>query len=205
MRRASLLTKILYSVIPLVALASCSKDTGPLLDPSRVLSAVAADEAIQMAGGNKNITVIVPAPGWEAVTLMAKGLEAEAKKRGISVATKATNVGDPMKGDFGWKSADFINALAAAPDTGAIVSLAGAPLLKPAEIPRVPSTHPPILIVATAQLVPGDQMQLARLLDAKIIQAAIIDGGDPSATKSAKADATHELFAQNYRILRRPD
>jgi len=46
---------------------------------------------------------------------------------------------------------------------------------------------------------------LARLLEARVIQLAIIDGGDPSAKPAAKADPTRELFAQNYRILCRPD
>ena len=67
-----------------------------------------------------------------------------------------------------------------------------------------------MLVVATASLgnVPGiwgDPIQLARLLEAKTIDLAIIDGADPAAQPSGKSDAAHALFAQNYRILRRPN
>ena len=51
----------------------------------------------------------------------------------------------------------------------------------------------------------GDHVQLARLLEARVIQLAIIDGASPAANPAAKPDATRELFARNYRILRRPD
>jgi len=67
-----------------------------------------------------------------------------------------------------------------------------------------------VLVVATSTLgnvpgVPVDRMQLARALDSKAIRLAIIDGADSSPEKPAKVDAVHELFAQHYRILRRPD
>ena len=67
-----------------------------------------------------------------------------------------------------------------------------------------------MLVVATMTLgtVPGvasDRSLLANLLEAGIIQLAIVDGADPSAPTAAKGDADHELFAQNYRILRRPN
>jgi hypothetical protein len=43
-------------------------------------------------------------------------------------------------------------------------------------------------------------------MDAKIIQLAIVDGSPASAAQfPGKTDATHQLFAQNYRILRSPD
>jgi hypothetical protein len=48
-------------------------------------------------------------------------------------------------------------------------------------------------------------MLLANLLEARIIQLAIVDGEDPEALKAAKGDATQELFARNYRILLPPN
>jgi hypothetical protein len=107
----------------------------------------------------------------------------------------------------GLKAADFLDVLEKSADVGAIVSLVGAPLLKPGDLARVPAQHPPVLVVATAMLgnlpgVAGEPMRLARLLDARVIQVAIVDGSDPTASK---AEPTHELFAQHYRILRRPD
>jgi hypothetical protein len=65
-------------------------------------------------------------------------------------------------------------------------------------------------VVATMMLgtVPGvasNRSLVMNLLAAKIIQLAIIDGADPPAPKTGKSDGTHELFAQNYRILRPAD
>jgi hypothetical protein len=75
---------------------------------------------------------------------------------------------------------------------------------------RVGPGHPPVLVVATASLgnkigVHTDPLLLARLLEAKIIQLAIIDGTEPAALAAGKPDARRELFAQHYRILRRPE
>jgi hypothetical protein len=173
-----------------------------LVDSRRALSAVAAEEAATMAGEKKQVTMIVPEASWETAAAVTRDFETALKKRGFFVIAKTVNVGDPMKGDFGLKAADFFDLLEKSPDAGAIVSLVGAPLLKPGEFQRVSATHPPILVVATVQLVPGDRMQLARLLDAKIIQAAIIDGADPNAKPTDKADAAHKLFARNFRIQR---
>ena len=111
----------------------------------------------------------------------------------------------------GLKAADFFEALEKSADAGAVVSFAGAPLLQQGDAARLSTgQHPPVLVVATMTLgtVPGvatDRLLLANLLEAGVIQLAIVDGADPAAPKTAKDDANHELFAQNYHILRRPD
>lgn len=198
---------LLLCVLPL-ALAACRpKETRALLQPSEALGAVLADQTAQLAGAKKSIAVITPDANWGPASTVEESFKAALQKQGFAVVTaKAANLGDPMRsGEVGLKAADFLEVLQKSSDAGAIVSLAGAPLLKPAD--RVPAEHPPVLVVSTAMLgnlpgVPGDRMQLGRLLETRIIQLAIIDGAEPSA---AKADATHELFAQHYRILRRPD
>lgn len=107
------------------------------------------------------------------------------------------------------KAADFIEALDKSAGAGAVVSFAGAPLLQQSDAARLSTgQHPPVLVVATMTLgtVPGvasDRLLLANLLEAGIIQLAIVDGADPSAPAAGKGDADHELFVQNYRILRR--
>jgi hypothetical protein len=181
----------------LLSLTSCSKESGTLADLGHVLSAGTVDEAVKMAGANKRITLIVAEPGWKAATTVADELEAALKKRGVMVARKGVNIGDPMGNSFGLKSGDFFDAIAGASDTGAIVSLVGAPVIKAGEPSRLGATHPPILIVTTSQLVPGDQTVLMRLLDEKVIDAAIVDGTDTAAPKSE--------FSAHYRILRRPN
>ncbi len=113
-------------------------------------------------------------------------------------------------GKVGLKGQDFLEALEKAAGAGAIISLAGAPALKPDEVARVKPDHPPVLVVATAMVgnkmgVRAEPMQLALLLEAKVIQLAIVDGANPAMLKGAKADPARELFAQHYSILRLRD
>lgn len=196
-------------VLPL-ALAACKpKETRVLLQPSQALGVVLAEQTAQLAGAKKRIAVIGPDANWGPTSTVEESFKIAMQKRGCSVVrAKAANLGDPMRsGEVGLKTADFLEVLQKSSDVGAIVSFAGAPLLKPADIARVPADHPPVLVLGTTMLgnlpgVPGDPMQMGRLLDARIIQLAIIDGSEPAMPKT---DATHELFAQHYRILRRPD
>jgi hypothetical protein len=51
--------------------------------------------------------------------------------------------------------------------------------------------------------VPADLDSLADLLNAKVIQLAIVDGNsEPSAAPAGKTDATQQLFFQHYCIFR---
>jgi len=192
---------------------SCTpKETKALLGPSEALGTVLAEETTRLAGAKKQVAVISPDANWGAVSTAEEAFKNALKKQGFTIVTaKAANLGDPMRrGQIGLKAGDFLEALDKSADAGAMVSFAGAPMLILAEAGRVHPGHPPILVVATASLgnVPGiwgDPMQLARLLEAKIIDLAIIDGADPAAQASGKSDAAHALFAQNYRILRRPN
>jgi len=94
---------------------------------------------------------------------------------------------------------------------GAIVSLAGAPLLNGQEATQVNPSHPPVLVVAASSLgnvlgVPTDQGYLSGLLNAKVVRLAIVGGESQTNVKPAgKLDATEQLFFQNYTILRSGD
>jgi hypothetical protein len=133
------------------------------------------------------------------------------KKQGVSVTTaKSANLGNAMSFRAGLRGTDFLEALDQSSGAGAVVSFCGAPLLSADDAGRVSARHPPVLVVATMMLgtVPGvasNRPLIANLLAAKIIQLAIIDGSDPAAPTTGKSDSTHELFAQNYRILRSAD
>jgi hypothetical protein len=168
---------------------------------------VLAEEAVRAAGSKKQILLIAPDANWGPASTVEKAFRTELKRDGASVVTSQVNVGDPMRsGEVGLKPADLSQALEKSPDSGAVVSLAGAPL----HIGKLNATTPPLLIVATvslgnAQGVPSDHYELGKLLDAKIIRLAIIDGGDAAASAPTNTDATHQLFAQHYRILRAPD
>ena len=197
----------------LLAFAGCtSKETQALLEPPQALGIVVASQAAHAAGAKKQVAVITPDANWGPSSTAEAAFRAAMKKQGFSVLTaKSANLGDPMRTRPGLKAADFFEALEKSADAGSVVSFAGAPLLKSGAAARLsPGPHPPVLVVATMTLgtVPGvatDRMLLANLLEARIIQLAIVDGEDPEALKAAKGDATQELFARNYRILLPPN
>ena len=197
----------------LCLLPACKpKELQALLEPSRALSTVLAEEAVRLAGAKKQVALITPDSSWGPPSVIVEYLKGALKKHGVTVViAKAAEVGNPMfSGQIGLKSKDFFEALEKSAGAGAVISLAGAPLLMPGDAERASPDHPPVLVVATAMQ--GDKMglrcdplQLARLLEAKVIQLAIIDGADPVASPPGKSDAAHALFAQNYSILRRPN
>ena len=205
-------------LLPLAAgallFASCAPRTNSvLLQPSEALGTVLGEETARIAGSRKTVTIIAPDANWGAASTVEQAFKNSLKKQGLTIVTaKAANLGDPMRrGQLGLKPADFLNALEQSAGAAVVVSLAGPPVLGPNDAARVPAQHPPVLVVATSSLgnVPGlgaDQAQLARLLDAGIIQFAIIDGAsEPAPSSAATMDAPHQLFSQNYRILHRPD
>src|SRR5208337_801339 len=105
-------------------------------------------------------------------------------RQGFSAfSAKSAYLGNSLgRGGVGLQPDDFFEAVQEAADAGAIVSFAGAPLLGPDDAARLSPNHPPILIVATTTLgdqngVPAKAERLAGLLEAKIIQAAIVNGG----------------------------
>jgi hypothetical protein len=201
-----------WSALLVLAFAGCTaKETQALLQPPQALGVVLADEAARAAGTKKQVAVISPDASWGPVSTAEEAFKSAMKKQGFSVVTaKSANLGDPMRSRPGLKGADFLEALEKSGGAGAVVSFAGAPLLLPGDAGRVSAGHPPVLVAATMTLgtVPGvasDRLLLANLLQAKIIQLAIVDGSDPAAPKADKGDVTHELFAQHYRILRAAD
>ncbi len=192
----------------LVALAGCTpSDTRQLLDRSEALGAVLAEETARLAGPNKKVAVILP--HWGTASTLGESLQKSLKKRGVTVAFSIpADVGNPMhRVALGLKSADFLAAMEKAAGLGAVVSLAGTPLVEPQDASKLSPDHPPVIVVATASLgnvmgLPGDRGHLASLLDAKIVRLAFIDGPDPDAPPSGKADAIHQAFALNYRVIR---
>ncbi len=195
----------------LALFVACKRnETKILLEPIQALGTVLAEEAIHAAGPNKKIAVISHDESWGPPSAAEQAFKAAVEKQGFSAFTaKAAYLGNPMgRGGVGLQADDFFEAVQKAADAGAIVSFAGAPLLGPDDAARLPASHPPILIVATKSLgdqfgVPAKPERLAGLLEAKIIQAAIVNGGS-DVPSSSQADATHELFARNYAILRQP-
>jgi hypothetical protein len=200
-------------VVLLLAFAGCSSKEGQaLLQPPQTLGLVLASQATHVAGTKKQVAVITPDASWGPASTAEEAFRSAMKKQGFSVVTaKSANLGDPMRGRPGLKAADFFEALEKSAGAGAVVSFAGAPILRQGDDARLSSgQHPPVLVVATMTLgtVPGvanDRLLLANMLEARIIQLAIVDGEDPEVLKADHGDATQELFARNYRILRPPN
>src|ERR1035437_2663850 len=174
----------------LTFLTSCApKAAKVLIQSSEALGIVLAEETAQVAGAKKRIAIISPA-NWGPTSTAEETFTAALKKQGFSTFTvKSADLGDPMRrGPFGLKSADFLEAIQQAADAGAVVSFAGAPLMQPGDASRLSPGHPPVLVVATATLgkvrgVWANPEQLGRLLDARIIRLAIIDGSPESAAR----------------------
>jgi len=207
-------SRIATSGLPLLLLllpACKPKEIQTLLGPSQALSSVLAEEAARVAGAKKQIALITADASWGPPSALEEALKHALKRQGLTVVTaKAANLGNPMlSGAIGLKAADFFEALEKSAGTGALISLVGGPLLTTDDTARLSTNHPPVLVVATATLgdkmgVRTDPLQLARLLETQVIEIAIIDGADPAANAPGKTDPAHELFAKNYRILRRP-
>jgi hypothetical protein len=190
-------------------LAGCKpNETKTLLEPSESIAPVLAEETIKAASANKKIAIITHDESWGPPSSVENEFKSAVEKQGYAVSiAKAAFLGDPMhqKG-LGLQGDDFFDAVQNAAGSGAIVSFAGAPLISPDDAPKLPSDHPPILVVATRNLgeqlgIPGTPDQLTSLLKAKIIQIAIVNGESDSES-SGKTDETHQLFAKNYTILR---
>jgi hypothetical protein len=196
----------------LLVLVSCSPKEGRVeLQASQVLGTVLARETVHAAGSKKQVVLIVPQ--WAANSTVGESFTAALKKQGVSVeSTIIAEVGDPMgRQALGLKSTDFFKVLQKGAGAGAIVSLAGAPLLNGQNATQVNPNHPPMLVVATSSLgnvlgVPADRAYLSGLLNAKVVQLAIVGGeSQTNANPAGKTDPTEQLFFQNYTILRSGD
>ena len=193
-----------------VCLAACKRtQTDVLLEPSQALGDLLAEETVRAAGANKTIALILPDSQWGSASTVETAFKSALKSKGYSIlVAKTAHLGDPMfMAKAGLRADDFFEAVQNAGNAGAIVSLAGAPVLTPAETSKLPPGHPAILVVATASLgnepgLPGVRAQLESLIAANIIQLAIVNGAEPGAASSGKIDSARVLFDQNYRILR---
>lgn len=200
------------AVLLCLGLSACGPSkTDALLQPSQALGTVLAEEAARAAGANKTIALITPDAQWGSASLVEKALRTTLRAHGCAITlAKAAPLGDPMsRKRVGLQPSDFFDAVQNAGAAGAVVSIAGAPLLTPDGAAALKPDHPPILVVATATLgdepgVPGNRARLESLLEAKIVQLAIVDGGEATGPSSGPNDSLHQLFAEHYQILRPP-
>jgi hypothetical protein len=195
--------------ITLILTGCTSKETTAILQPSESLAPILAEETVRAAGANHKVALISPDAKWGPTSTVEQTFKSALKKQGFTIIdAKSASLGDPMRsGEVGLKGSDFLDVLEKFPEAGAIVSFAGPPLLTQQDLPKASNPHPPVLVVATAMLgttpgVPGDRNQFPRLLDSKAVQLIIIDGADQTPSTSTRRDPTHDLFAQNFRILR---
>jgi len=211
MSRNSTGLPVLLVVLTTVILTSCRpSQTTSLLQPSQALGTVLAEEAAGLAGTNKRVAIVAPDASWGPTSTAEQSFKDALNKKGFQLMVAGNpNVGNPMRrGQIGLKGEDFVAALDKSAEVGAFVCFAGAPLLKPDEAARISTHHPPVLIVATASLgnvagVWSDPVQLAALIEADIVQVAVIDNPEPQPSP-AKANAIRDLFVRHFRILRRP-
>ncbi|MDB6110512.1 MAG: hypothetical protein JWR69_2262 [Pedosphaera sp.] len=191
-------------------LSACTpKETQTLLEPSRALGTVLAEETAQISGPKKGVVIIVPDASWGPSSSVEEAFKAGLKKKGVTVLeVKAARLGDPMHPDqVGMLPSDFFELMQKFPEAAAIVSLVGVPRFAPGDVARLPADHAPLLVVATAMLgnvpgVPGGREGLPGLIDAGVVRFAIIDGSGTPDHKTNGKDGEQELFAQHYLVLR---
>lgn len=199
------------AVMALVAmvLVSCApKESKPLLEPAQALGTVLAEETVHAAGTKKQVLLLLPK--WAANSTVEETFRAALKEQGVTVGvTLLVDVGDPMGHQpIGLKASDFFAALEKGADAGAIVSLAGAPLLTGQDRAQLNPNHPAVLVVATSSLgevmgITSDRTYLSDLLDAKVIRLAIVGGETEANGKpNAGTNAAEQSFVRHYRILR---
>src|ERR1051326_7063104 len=133
LKQASALTAL---GLALLLFPGCKpKEIAILLEPSQAMSSVLAEEAAVLAGAKKEVALITHDPSWGPPSSLEEGLKGALRKKGLNVVVaKSANLGNPMlSGTVGLKAADFLEALEKSARSGAIISLAGAPLLASAD------------------------------------------------------------------------
>ncbi len=190
----------------LLILAAC-KPSGVdgVLDVTAALRKVLAVETAQAATASKQVILLAPKIAQGPAASLGDEFKAALKAEGLSVEVQLVDLGDPMSyGNYGWKAADFFEAVQKHAGVGAIVSLIGLPKLGASDLARVPANHPPILAVATRQigLAPGVSPPpgaLEQMLKTKVVQIAIVEG---TGTTVGKSDKAYKIFDQHFQILR---
>lgn len=190
----------------LLSFSACQpKEINQLADAGSALKTVFALETAKVAGANKQVVMIVPNATKGPAAAIGGEFKSALQKQGLSVVEmKPVDLGDPMRYDqYGLKADDFFAVLQKHSSVGAIVSLVGAPIIQANDVGKIPAIHPPVLVIATRQIgialgVPTNPTVLEQMVNAKIIQLAVLDG----AGSSGKPDEAHKIFDQQFRILR---
>lgn len=192
----------------LTGATGCKPSAEAQLDnATSALFTILADETARMAGGKKQVIVVATTGPDGKASETAQSTAAALKKAQLAPEIKMVSIGDPMRmGGYGWSAESYREILQQHPEAGAVVSLVGAPLLKMADLSKVPPTHPPVIAVAVMQVgtrrgVAGSPDMIGQLLERKALQLAIIDG--PEAASEAK-NATEKQFGQLYARMRAP-
>ncbi len=201
---------VLFLAVLCLNFASCKpKELRTQAQAGSSLGSVLAEETIHAVGAKKSVLILTQQNAKGSMSSAETQFRKSLKKNGVTiVATLSPALGDPMSYDaYGLQPRDFVEALEKFSDAGAIVSFIGAPIFKPAQFGSLPAAHPPVLVVVVASLgevpgVTGNRTVLPQLLDAKIIQLAIVDGPASPATNASSSDDAHKLFSQNFQILR---
>ncbi|MEO5802050.1 MAG: hypothetical protein ABIR24_00850 [Verrucomicrobiota bacterium] len=189
----------------LLAFNACKpKAIDELSDSGTALKNVLAIETAQVAHAKRQVVLIVPNAAQGPAASLAGDFKTALEKKGLSVQVRPVDLGDPMHyNEFGLKAADFLDVLQKHSGAGAIVSMVGAPLVRPNDLNKISAGGPAVLVIATRQIglapgVPTNPTVLEHMIAAKIIHLAIVDGPG----SSDKPDGAYKNFDQHFRILR---
>jgi hypothetical protein len=171
------------------------------LDPYELLGKVCAEELTKLLGGRGQVVVIA----WDTSRHKLPAVEAEVgsfrktlgKAGLVSIrATESLGGSSPMMME-GLTPAKLKAIIERYPGVEAIVSFVGVPALNSEEIEQWPPKAPKLVLVG-----PSDPAgKLKTLLDAKVVELAILPRLEPVTAPAKKPETERERFDQNYQIL----
>lgn len=191
-------------VILVAGFSMLRKPRAPDIDlaPFQGIGLVAAEETARiLAQGGKVLVVTIGAEGAGTSPFHAQ-LEAfqQAIQQLGTVSVAAVEQADQAGGrspgpEIGIPGSQYLQLLVAYPEIDAIVSLVGPPQITGEELGRLPPDRPPLVVVSMLGL------GVRRLLEAGVIQVAVVPRTDSEKAVGPDPQSPREWFERYYQIV----
>ena len=172
--------------------------------PFLALGPALAQEASQMLGGNGKVALVTYDLSPKGAGLMREQIKlfrAElAKNPGITLAAELQVILPPeaLPEEVGLPADDYLRILREYSDVDAIVSFVGSPSLSDTQIRQLPRRIPKCIVFDT-----GNNRRVRKLLENRVIHAAIVARFDPLPPGAKKPNTMMEWFHAYYQIVTR--
>lgn len=162
----------------------------------------AAAETLELLQGRQQVVVVGLDAGLGEGTSyepVMKTFQQKLKQKGVRIAATTPLPGGMRGAMMGARlsAKSYFNLLDKAPDAGAVVSFAGLPAMKAAELKSFHSRHPPLVVVDVFG--GASKMALAQSVAENTVALAFVQR---LGTDSEKENKSSDLLAHYYEILR---